>query len=137
MDMKTFRKVLRRFNYLIGEEILKGNTIYLPMKMGTLRLLKHKPILKYVKGKVINEMSYSWIDTLKVWYEDEEFLKSKKLIRKQTEYIYKICYNTAKANYKNKYFFQLHVSRTLKNRLKEAIRNGTAEAMEFFKTDVK
>lgn len=122
--------ISRQINNLLAEELIKGNDIKLPHRMGVLEIRKYeKDIRMGEDGKVITNLPIDWDSTLKLWYEDEEAHRNKTLIRLDENEIYKIYYNKGIANYNNRSFYEIVFNKDLRIRLKQNIKKGIIDAL--------
>ena len=124
----NFYSIIRTVNKEIANELLLGNKVILPNKMGTLEIRKSKTSIKFVNGKLYNNLPIDWDKTLKLWCEDEEALKNKTLVKIQEKEVFRVHYNKTRANYNNKSLYKFKVNRDLKKRLKDSIKNGLIDA---------
>lgn len=120
--------IIRKINKLLGDNLVKGNDVTLPCRLGRLELRKNNVNITIKDNKVKANLPIDWDKTLKLWYEDEESYKNKTLIKMEEKEIFKIHYNKSIANYNNKSFYQFNVNRELKKRLKESIKNDNIDA---------
>lgn len=126
-----FYAIVRQMNNLVAEELLKGNDIILPHRLGTIELRKYDAVMKLTDGKVKTNLPIDWDRTLKLWSEDEEAYKERTLVKMEEKEIFKVFYNRAGATYNNKSFFEFEVNRDLKRRLKQKIKSGAIDAFKF------
>lgn len=121
--------IIRQVNNLLAEEIIKGNDVALPHRMGTIELRKFdKSVRIDDDGKIITNLPVDWNSTLKLWYEDEESYRKKTLIRMDENELYKIVWNKDTANFNNKSFYEFVFNKDLKIRLKHNIKEGLIDA---------
>lgn len=125
-----FYTIIRQVNNLLTDELVKGNDIKLPNKMGTLELRKYNPKLEFKDNKLINKLPIDWDRTIKLWYEDKESFNNKTLVRVNNREVFKVYYNKSKANYNNKNFYTFSVNRDIKRRLKDKIKLKEIDAYE-------
>lgn len=123
-----FYSIIRAVNKEIANELLLGNKVILPNRMGTLEIRKSETSVKFINGELYNNLPIDWDKTLKLWCEDEEAFKSKTLVKIQEKEVFRVYYNKTKANYNNKSFYKFKVNRELKNRLKNNIKEGLIDA---------
>lgn len=122
--------IIRTFNNLLAENISLGIDVKLPYMLGTIELRKFKPTI-YIDpntDKLKINLPINWTETHKLWFEDEESHKEKKLIFLEEDAIYKIKYNKYKAKYKNKKFYNFNINRNIKIKLKHNIKNNLIDA---------
>lgn len=126
-----FYSIIRRVNNYMAEELIKGNDITLPCRMGKLEVRKFKASIKLVDGKIKTNLPINWDKTLELWYNDSEAFTNKILIRIEANEIFKFYYNKSSANYTNKSFYEFTINRDIKQSLKKQIRNGKLDAFNF------
>lgn len=122
--------IVRQMNNLLADEIIKGNEVKLPHRMGTIEVRKYEKSVKIGDdGEVKTNLPIDWDNTLKLWYEDEEAYKDKTLLRLNEQEIYKIIWNKENVNFNNRSFYELVFNRDLKLRLKHNIKEGITDAL--------
>lgn len=125
-----FYSIIRKTNNYLAEELLKGNDVILPHRLGTLELRKYYPRMYIEDGVYKNTLPIDWDVTLKLWSEDEEAYKERTLVKMEEKEIFKVQYNKNKANYNNKSFMEFVVNRDIKRGLKQHIKRGAIDAFE-------
>lgn len=125
-----FYVIVRQVNNLIAENILNGEDIVLPHRLGTIELRKYNTKISIRDGKLITNLPIDWDRTLKLWSEDEEAYKDRTLVKMEEKEIFKVFYNKKSANYNNKSFMQFEVNRDLKRRLKQRIKSKAVDAFK-------
>lgn len=123
--------IIRSINNYIVELLSRGEDIILPFRLGRLELRKYKTKMSWNGEKVVSNLPIDWDKTLKLWYEDEDSFKNKKLIKAEVKEVFKLYYNRNLANYNNKSFYQFNFNRELKKKLKNNIKEGTIDAFNF------
>jgi len=119
-----FYAIVRKMNNLLAEEIAQGKTVNLLANMGRLELRKFEARARLKDGKLKVTYPVDWKATMQLWYEDEEAYNDKTLIRNMGGSVYRVYYNKGAAKYPNKIFYEFHLNRKIKQRLKENIKNG-------------
>ena len=124
-----FYQIIRRINNYLAEDLINGNDVIFPNRMGKLELRKRNslPIIDK-NGNLKVTYAIDWDSTLKLWYEDEEAFNNKTLVRLPERNIFRIKYNKNTANYNNKSFMEFQVNRNIKVRLKQKIKNNEIDA---------
>ena len=124
-----FYQIIRRINNYLAEELINGNDVIFPNRMGKLELRKRNalPIIDK-NGNLKVTYAIDWDSTLKLWYEDEEAFNNKTLVRLPERNIFRIKYNKNTANYNNKSFMEFQVNINIKVRLKQKIKNSEIDA---------
>ena len=124
-----FYQIIRRINNYLAEELINGNDVIFPNRMGKLELRKRNSLPVIDKnGNLKVTYAIDWDNTLKLWYEDEEAFNNKTLVRLPERNIFRIKYNKNTANYNNKSFMEFQVNRNIKVRLKQKIKNNEIDA---------
>ena len=124
-----FYQIIRRVNNYLAEELINGNDIIFPNRMGKLELRKRNslPIIDK-NGSLKVTYAIDWDSTLKLWYKDEEAFNNKTLVKIPERNIFRVKYNKDTANYENKSFMEFQVNRDIKTRLKQKIKNNEIDA---------
>ena len=124
-----FYQIIRRINNYLAEDLINGNDVIFPNRMGKLELRKRNalPIIDK-NGNLKVTYAIDWDNTLKLWYKDEEAFNNKTLVRLPERNIFRIKYNKNTANYNNKSFMEFQVNRNIKVRLKQKIKNNEIDA---------
>ena len=123
-----FYTIIREVNNVLADNLLKGNDIVFPNKMGRLEVRKFEPIIRFDDNKLTVRLPIDWDRTLKLWSEDEEAYKERTLVKMEEKEIFKVCYNKTRADFPNKGFYQLQINRDLKTALKKKIKLGNFDA---------
>lgn len=122
--------ITRMINNLLAEELIKGEEVQFPYRMGRLEIRKYDTTIKIgANGEIITNLPIDWDKTLKLWYEDEESYKKGTLVKVEEKEIFKVYYNRGAANYANKSYYEFAVNRDIKKRLKQRIKEGLIDAM--------
>lgn len=125
-----FYTIIRQVNNYLAENILNGEDVVLPHRLGTIELRKYDNRVYICNGKVVTNLPVDWDRTLKLWSEDEEEYKKRTLIKMEEKETFKVFYNKRTANYENKSFMQFKINRDLKRNLKQRIKNKTVDAFK-------
>ena len=124
-----FYQIIRRVNNYLAEELVNGNDITFPNRMGKLELRKRNSLPVIDKnGNLKVTYAIDWDSTLKLWYDDEEAFNNKTLVKIPERNIFRVKYNKDTANYNNKSFMEFQVNRDIKTRLKQKIKNNEIDA---------
>lgn len=124
-----FYQIIRRINNYLSEELVNGNDVIFPNRMGKLELRKRNalPIIDK-NGSLKVTYAIDWDSTLKLWYNDEEAFNNKTLVKLPERNIFRVKYNKDIANYENKSFMEFQINRDIKTRLKQKIKNNEIDA---------
>lgn len=114
--------IIRKINESLRDELVLTGDLTFPCRMGRLEIRKYPTIITTDGKKIKTNLPIDWDTTLKLWFEDEECLKNKTLVRANVKEMFRVYYNKSKANYNNKSFYQFSANRELKNLLKHSIR---------------
>ena len=124
-----FYQIIRKVNNYLAEELVNGNDITFPNRMGKLELRKRNSLPVIDKnGSLKVTYAIDWDSTLKLWYNDEEAFNNKTLVKFPEKSIFRVKYNKSTANYENKSFMEFQVNRNIKTRLKQRIKNNEIDA---------
>lgn len=121
---KDYRALIRKINFLLGEELFKSGELKLPLNVGALRIYRKeiRPVIE--EGKLVYNAPINWDATLELWATDKESKVSKTLVKVEPGYIYSIRYRHHRYRFKNKEYYLFRPNRGLKLRLKEKIQNN-------------
>lgn len=125
---REFYSIIRAMNKTLGENLLIGEDIKLPHRMGRLEVRKMPTYFKIIDGKIKSNLPIDWDTTLKLWQKDEQAYKERTLVKNEEKEIFKIHYYKWSATYKNKAFYQFETNRTLKLKIGQAIKNKTLDS---------
>jgi len=123
-----FYSIVRRVSSYLAKELIEGNDVILPCRMGKLEVRKYAPNIKFQDGKLATTLPVNWDATLKLWFEDKESYDGKVLIYEEPKEIFRVLYNVYDANYNNKSFYEFKINRDIKQGLKNKIKEGALEA---------
>lgn len=125
-----FYTIVRQVNNCLADELLRGQDIALPHRLGRIELRKYDARMSLKDGKLKTNLPIDWDRTLKLWSEDEEAYKERTLVKMEEKEIFKVFYNRRTANFQNKSFMEFEVNRDLKRRLKQKIKSGAIDAFK-------
>lgn len=125
-----FYTIVRQVNNLLAENILNGEDIVLPHRLGRIELRKYDTRISLKDGKLVTNLPIDWDRTLKLWSEDEEAYKDRTLVKMEEKETFKVFYNKGTALYANKSFMQFEVNRDIKRRLKQKIKDRLIDAFK-------
>ena len=117
--------IIRRFNLALRDNLINGEDVKFPLRMGQLEVRKYNSIITSEGKKIKTNLPIDWNTTLKLWYEDPQAYREKFLVRINVPEIFRIYYNKNTANYNNKSFYQFTPNRELKLGLKHSIRENS------------
>lgn len=131
-----YRAILSDFNQIVAEKLVKENLEFdMPCRLGVLALRKYKKKPKKNKdGKYDYRLPVDWKSTKKLWRDDPEAYKERKLVkylnRNTNGYIFRIIYYKKKANYKNHSVYSFKPVRGLKKLIKSQVDKGKIDCYE-------
>jgi len=120
-----YLKIIREMNLLLVENLIKDRTFQLPNGMGSIDIVKVSTKTYFDKNdKLVSTKPIDMNATLKLWHEDEESYISKRIVRFDNDYVFRIKYNKKKISCHNLYYYGIKFGRHLKSKLKETIVNS-------------
>lgn len=125
-----FYSIVRQVNNLLAEELLHGQDIVLPHRLGRIELRKYDSRMTITNGQLRTNLPIDWDRTLKLWSEDEEAYKERTLVKMEEKEIFRVFFNKKTAIFDNKSFMEFEVNRDLKRRLKQKIKSGAIDAFK-------
>lgn len=126
---KEFYSIIRSVNKRLAENIVNGEAVELPERMGKLELRKMQVGVKLKDDKLKISYPPNWSETLKLWYEDAEARRNKTLLRHENPYVYHVKYCVDNANYNNKSFYKFAVNTFVKKALSQNIKKGKIDTL--------
>lgn len=132
---RQFGAIIKAINLTLRDHLLEGKDIDLPHRMGRIEIRKFKAKMEIENGRLVTNLPPDWKRTLELWYEDQEALEAKTLVRYEGIDRFTIHYDKTNANYNNKAFYQFIPVRPLRRELKERIVNGSIDAFLLQKKD--
>lgn len=121
---KEYYDIIRLINTYLAQELMNGNDIKFPFKLGTVEFRMKKVIVKYNNDKLVNTNPINWDKTLELWFNDPEAHKEKILVREDRKENYFFRYNTLNADYINKCFFDFYINRDIVNTTRAKAKEG-------------
>lgn len=133
VDKVTIAKILTMYYDLSIDDLIEGNEIILPNKLGSLKLSKRKCTVKIDPDtdEVINTFPVNIAESLKLWKLKPE-LRGKKFVRYTNEhsknYTFSLSYGFSKAVFTNKHLYSFKYTKGVKGRLHESIMDNKTDA---------
>lgn len=124
-----FYSIIRKINRLFADEIANGNEVTFPEKMGKLEVRKFQPRAEFINGKLNVTYSINWMETMKLWFEDEEAKNNKTLLREKSKWTYYIKYNRYNCFFNNRVFYGFVVNRFIKQAFSKNIKKCKIETL--------
>ena len=128
-----YLQIIRLINNQLRLNLINGEDVLLPERMGRLELRKTTSKIKFENGKVKTNLPVDWNATLKLWYNNPSSKNKKQLVRQENKETFRVLYNRAKANYNNKSFYEFNTNRELKLGLKKNIKLNKIDAFSYGK----
>ena len=125
-----FYTIIRQVNNMLAENILNGEDVVFPHRMGRLELRKKEAYIGFKDGKLVTNLPIDWDKTLELWANDEEAYKERLLIKMEEKDIFKVHYSKKNALYENKSFYSFVINRDIKRGLKPKIKNRLIDAFK-------
>lgn len=131
MTEKLYDAVIKAVNIRVAEKLYRGEKFKIPHRMGYMELRKVNHRLVRKNGRIVTLIN--WPATHKLWYDDEEARERKALIRYEESISYRIYYNKFQCNCDNIKFYDLHVIRPLRKKIRRGMEEGDiVDALELF-----
>lgn len=123
-----YYNIIRSINKRLGETLLKGTSIKLPYRMGSLYIQKktREPKLD-INGKLIYRAPIDWHSTLKLWYDSQEDYLNKTILKTTDKIVYKFIYDKRLVQYQNHTVTQFNPTRELKHKLKQLVKRQSLD----------
>lgn len=128
MTETQFSNIIKEVHKTYIEHFIKGSDIIFPYNMGRIELRKYHTKVEFIDGKLKTNYPINWKKTLQWWYEDATAKATKKLLRYEPKYVFRILYNKSRAKFNNKTFYKFTPARSLKKVLREKINNNEIDA---------
>lgn len=122
-----FLKIANHFMQFLVDKLFKIGEITLPERLGKITITGKKTKIKIEDG-VIKGLAPDWVETKKLWEEDEEAKATKQLVYHFNENTngvrYKFSWIKSRVLVSNKTFYNLIMTRKNKRDLSQEIKNG-------------
>lgn len=128
MTEKQFSDIIKEVHKTYIEHFINGSDIVFPFNMGRIELRKYSTKVKFSNNKIKTNYPINWKSTLQWWYEDATARASRKLLRHESKYVFRILYNKSKSKFNNKTFYKFTPARSFKKALREKINNNEIDA---------
>lgn len=127
VDIKVFVTICNGYMKFLMNKLLVKGEIMLPLKIGNLLILGHKPNIRIEEGKIVGAAP-NWAGTKELWDSDPEAKAAKQLVYFFNEetggirYSYK--WSKARSMIANKTLYTLKMSRENKRALSALVKAG-------------
>lgn len=130
-----YYKIIRGVNKLLGEQLLTGEIIQLPYRMGELLIGKFEGGARIDKeGKLKVGYPINWEKTLDLWYEDEDAMRDKILVRySDRQTAYKAFLSKRSAHFANQRYYNFNMVRPIMQQINIKQREGTMSGFLLYK----
>ena len=129
IDQCQYLSIIREMNLLMVDRLVVNKSFTLPSGMGKLEIVKMESASWIDKnGKLGTNRPVNYLETNRLWYEDEEARLNKTLVRYDTDATFRLKYKMRGRLYKNCRYFSIQFGRHIKSRLTEEIRKGGYDA---------
>ena len=134
---QTFQQIIREVNNLLAFEIMEGNCIMFPERMGSLEVRKRERFVDIDDGQLKTNYMVDWDKTLELWSEDTEAYQNRTLVRDiESKEQVTIFYNRKSADFENKSYFKFRPNRSLYRILRQNINKGRVLDMYSYGTTI-
>ncbi len=131
LNGSTYSSIINEMNIGVADKLLENKSIKLPCSLGVLSVVKNQTDTWIDSdGNLKTTKKVDMASTLKLWYEDEDAMRNKTLVRFDNEYTFKIMLDKRRSKVKNKMYFHFAPNRDLKIKLKNNINNSNYDAYE-------
>lgn len=126
---QEFKDISNAFNKFLIEKVIEGDTVKLPERLGTLRIVgrKVKPRINPETGDV-EGVSPDWKETRKLWERCPECKEKKQLVFHFNEHTdgirYKFSWSKTGVFISNRDFYSFRVVRSVKGLFKKKLAQG-------------
>lgn len=131
IDIKEYIYIANDYNKFLIQQLLTGDQITLPAKMGTLMIVGRKEKITFDENGNPN-LAPDWVKTKALWERNLDAKLQKKLIYHTNEHtngvIFSAVWGKDKVAIENKRLYSLQLARPNKRAIHKAIKQG----MEFF-----
>jgi hypothetical protein len=137
INTKDYSKIISRFNEGLVNIIIEDNLEYvLPYLGASICIKKDKRIPKIIDGKLINTTPVDWVETNKLWAEDEEAKEKKLLVRYSnshtSKYVFRIYFKKYIYPFMNKRLYNFKSCRSFNRLLGKRIKDETKDKYDTF-----
>ena len=128
ISKKDYKIIVLLFIQFMIDEIIKGEEVILPFKLGTFRIVGRQIKPKITEEGKIKGLSPNWNRTMKLWKEDEFAKKEKRIVYNFNEHtsgiIYKFIHSKKGTSLTNRGYYTFRLSRANKRKVHDAIISG-------------
>lgn len=130
---KQVNLILTMYYDMCVDDLVEGNDIELPSRLGTLKLNKRKCAVTFDEetGQIINTFPVNIAESIKLW-KDKPELRGKKFVRYTNEhsknYTFGLSYGLRTALFTNKQVYSFMYSKGVKKKLKNSIYENKTDA---------
>jgi len=126
-----YLSIIREMNLLLVDSLIKNKFFRLPCGMGILEVCKAES-RSWINddGRLISSKPIDYVETKRLWYEDEDARAKKTLVRFDVDYVFRLKHGVKGRRYHNAKYFSLKFGRFTKSKLADTIKNGDYDTYE-------
>jgi len=128
VDIKDYLLLSAEYNKFLVNKVLEGKEVTLPSRMGTLSIVGKEQTIKFDDEGKVTGLAPDWVKTKKLWEENEQARKEKKLVfhtNSHTDNVrYKYLWSKKNVLVENKTLYSLRLTRTNKRAVHQKILEG-------------
>lgn len=128
ISVKNYVKINNLYNQFLMEKVFDGHEIYLPLGLGTIKVVGKKVTIRFDEEGKPRGMVPDWVGTKKLWAKNQEAKNKKKLVYLTNEHSdgirYRFHWSKQRVIPLFKAFYQLRLSRANKRTLNKLINKG-------------
>ena len=127
VDVATYFKAIREVDKIFRRELLKGEIVTLPLRMGNLRLcIMKKVVIKDSPNHWLTNKSIDWKRTTELWEKEPDLKPKGIVVYSEGSPIPKVKFNTKRSNYSNHTFYQFRINRDILAEAHVLVESGTS-----------
>ena len=128
VDIKTYIKIAAEYNKFLINEVLEGEEVALPCRLGSLCIGGRKQKIRFDDDGNVVGLAPDWVGTKKMWDSNPEAKEKKQLLyhtNAHTDNVrYKYVWSKKNVRIKNKTLYALRLTRTNKRAVHARIMSG-------------
>lgn len=133
LSPSQFYKIIRETNNAVARRFLQTGEFMFPLGLGKLIVTETHPKTCFKDGTLVTSLPVDWDTTFKLWDEDPQSLKEKRLVRFVTDRVCRITYRRDRATYRNRTYFDFKPNTIMKRALKNSLNEGKFTTYEQYK----
>lgn len=129
VDIKTYILISTMYINFILEKVFSGYEITLPFRLGSLKIIGNKQVVKWDENnKIIGGVSPNWKKTKELWDSNPQAKEAKTLVYNTNDHTdgirYKFLWSKNRVLVSNKTIYSLRMTRNNKRRVYREIMSG-------------